>query len=290
MGRNNDFNGGPPGKKKKRGKSSGRECFFDFYAELFSSRWPELLKALTGEESKPSFSAGLLKPYHLSAASIAVAKALPVSGKTDILDMCAAPGGKTLVLASGMDAGSKLTANEFSRARRARLRKVLDEYLPPDKLGNISVSGYDGARWSRYDRLCFDSILLDAPCSSERHVLADESSLAQWTPSRVRNLAVKQWSLLSGAWLLLRPGGTLVYSTCALSPLENGGVVDRLLRKYGNASVSLPGEDFFSDPMLNGVFPEYSGTGISILPDTSGGAGPIFFSVIKKTGEDYSPE
>lgn len=278
----NNKPGGTKIKGMKKLPVSGPDGFYEFYSGIFRERWPVLLDALTKEETKPPFTSGLLKPYHLSAASIASASALLVEGKTDILDMCAAPGGKTLVIASRMDEGAKLTANEFSRARRARLKKVLDEYLPGEKAGRISVTGYDGTRWSRYERACFDCILLDAPCSSERHVLSDKTCLSQWTPSRIKNLAVKQWALLSGAWLLLRPGGSLVYSTCALSPRENGEVVEKLLDKYNDAVLCLPEKEFFSNPLMVGICPEYTSSGINILPDTSCGAGPMFFSVIRK--------
>lgn len=264
---------------------AGRDAFLGFYAGLFGGRWRPLCDALSREERKTPYTDSLLKPYYLSAASIAVAAALDVRGAADILDMCAAPGGKTVVLATLMDRDAKLTANEFSRARRSRLRRVVEEHLPADRAAAVTVSGYDGARWSRYARSCFDRILLDAPCSSERHVLSDESALSLWTPARIKNLAVKQWSMLSGAWLLLRSGGRLVYSTCALSRHENDCIVEKLLGKYPDAEVRLPGEAFFSgNPLLSEIQPEYGLFGVRILPDTSRGAGPMFFSVVCKRG------
>ena len=62
---------------------------------------------------------------------------------------------------------------------------------------------------------------LDVPCSSERHVFADEKYLDMWSPSRIKSLAIEQWALLSSAYRLLRNDGFLLYSTCALNPKEN---------------------------------------------------------------------
>ncbi len=263
------------------------EAFSSFYAALFPGRWEKLAAALAAEEPKIAFSEGLLKPYYMSAASVAAAKALfPCNSRdmpenTRVLDMCAAPGGKTLVLASAMGETWELVANEFSAARRRRLVAVLDEYLPPEKRQCVRVTGFDGARWSRYERECFDFILLDAPCSSERHVMADRKSLAQWTAARVKNLAARQWSLLSGAWLLLKPAGRLVYSTCALSPAENSGVVERLLKKYPDSCLRFPPEAFFAQVSAK-ICPEAFDCGTGIFPDTSCGIGPIFFSILEK--------
>ncbi len=263
------------------------DSFSSYYASLFHERWEKLASALLAEEPKVAFSQGLLKPYYMSAASIAAARALLPVGYSSfcdnacILDMCAAPGGKTLVLASIMGEGCTLVANELSATRRRRLVNVLDEYLLPEKRLHVRVTGFDGARWSRHQRECFDFILLDAPCSSERHVLFDKKSLSQWSKARVKSLAIRQWALLSGAWLLLKRGGRLVYSTCALTYAENSGVVERLLKKYPDSKLYFPPSGFFSNISIK-MQSEESSCGVSIFPDKSCGIGPMFFSVLEK--------
>ena len=262
-------------------------AFSSYYKEIFAGRWEALAAALSEQEPKASYSSGLLKPYRMSYASIAAAAALFFGKEAPrremrILDLCAAPGGKSLVIASMMSEGSELVANELSAARRRRLVAVLDGHLPEEKRRQVRVTGFDGARWSRYERECFDRILLDAPCSSERHVMADAKSLAQWSPARVKSLAARQWALLSGAWLLLRPGGRLVYATCALTPAENGYVVERLLRKYPDSSLSFPPPSFFGQISAS-IHAESDGYGSLILPDASGGIGPIFFAIAEKS-------
>ncbi|TFG81709.1 MAG: 16S rRNA methyltransferase, partial [Spirochaetales bacterium] len=199
----------------------------------------------------------------------------PESGQ--VLDACAAPGGKTLVLASRLPAGASILANELSSDRRRRLVDVLDSRLPADRRCRVTVSGFDaaaaGGRTSERNR--FPAILLDAPCSSERHVLADPKALEAWTPARVKFLSRRQWSLLSSAFLMLAPGGSLVYATCALSPEENDGPVARLLKKYGNA-VKL-------DPLVPESGAERTEYGILFLPDRSAGAGPLYISRLAKS-------
>ena len=281
-------------KKKRQAafspKSGIPSDFSSFYASLFPGRWEALAAALLAEESKAFFSDGLIKPYCMSYASLAAARALFLGKEKEmtdsprILDMCAAPGGKTLVLASSMGQGFELVANELSASRRRRLIAVLDEHLPEEKRRRVRVTGFDGARWSRHEREAFDFILLDAPCSSERHVMASKKSLTQWTPARIRNLAARQWALLSGAWLLLKPAGRLVYSTCALAPAENSGVAKRLLKKYPESRLCLPPASFFAEVSAK-IHPEELDCGIGIFPDASCGIGPIFFSVIEKKGE-----
>jgi 16S rRNA (cytosine1407-C5)-methyltransferase len=249
--------------------------FESYYAALYGSRWKALRESLLAEHDPVPYDAGLVKPYRLDRASALAALALDLPAEGAILDACAAPGGKTLVIATRMGPRSTLLANELSGERRRRLAKVLDEHLPPELRERVRVAGFDaaaaGGRASERGR--FAAILLDAPCSSERHVLASERALAAWTPARPRFLARRQWALLSSAFLLLQSGGSLVYATCALSPEENDAVAARLLEKYG-------GEALSEGP----AFAEGEATqhGRLILPDRSGGMGPMYVARFRK--------
>jgi 16S rRNA (cytosine1407-C5)-methyltransferase len=137
------------------------------------------------------------------------------------------------------------------------------------------VSGFDAAALAgRKSEHCrFAAILLDAPCSDEAHVLRSEFALKRWTPARPRFLAKRQWALLSAAFLLLAPGGSLVYVTCAVSREENDGVASRLLKKYGDlAALDRPG---FAEG-------EETESGRVILPDRENGIGPMFVARFRK--------
>jgi 16S rRNA (cytosine1407-C5)-methyltransferase len=257
-------------------KKQGLEAFDLWYAARFGGRWPCLRESLLEPAEPVPYGEGLAKPYLLDRASILAALTLTLPDEGCVLDACAAPGGKSLVIASRMGAHVTLLSNELSGERRRRLVNVLDEHLNEKTRTRVTVSGYaasaSGGRPSERNR--FDAILLDAPCSSERHVLQDQHALSQWTPARPRSLAQRQWALLSSAFLMLKAGGALVYSTCALSEEENDHAVSRLLEKYG-AEVLL--ED---PPFTEGEETKY---GRIILPDTSNNMGPMFVAKITKT-------
>jgi 16S rRNA C967 or C1407 C5-methylase (RsmB/RsmF family) len=249
--------------------------FDDYYADIFQGRWPALRAALREQPAPAAFSRGLLVPYYLDAASLAAALALGESGRGRVLDMCAAPGGKTLVLASTLKAEGAITANERSADRRRRLRQVLDAHLPLELRSRVSVTGHDAARWGLYEQNVYDSVLLDAPCSSERHIILNPKYLDSWSPARVRHLAQQAYAMLLAALAAAVPGGRVLYSTCALCDEENDGVVRRARERLPDSFTILETDC--------GIPSEKTLFGRKILPDTANGAGPIYFALLKKT-------
>ena len=278
--------------KQKSGKEklSGPDGFEQYYSALYGERWQALKESFAGEGSAVEYKVpGAEKSYFLDSASVLAALCLPLEGAEEILDLCAAPGGKTLVLASRMPVDARLSSNERSPERKHRLSVVVETCLPPSISERVKTSCSDGATWCTRQTECFDRILLDAPCSSERHVIADPKYLNSWSPSRIKTVTTEQWALLSSAYRLLRPQGILLYSTCALCPEENDGMIERLYKKFnkdGQAFTLLePAPDLsqisaFADITL----PEYEKTeyGYMILPDKQKGAGPIYFSIVRK--------
>ena len=289
-------------KNKEKDLNRGSQGFNSYYKEIFGDRWEVLKEALLKESVPVSYNLskikgeedGELRTYYLDDASILAAFSLPLKGAEEILDLCAAPGGKTLVISSLMDEDSKLTSNERSAERKHRLSKVVEEHIPSRIKENITVTCSDGAVWCKTKSNCFDRILLDAPCSSERHVLQDEKYLAQWSPARIKTLSMEQWALLSSAYRMLKDNGILLYSTCALAPKENDEVIERLFKKFDNCvNLSFESEKYqnlkndeaklqlFTD---NVSLPDFERTkyGYQTLPDKQNGAGPIYFSIIMK--------
>lgn len=275
---------------QKKEVLSGAQGFESYYNSLLGERWASLKESFFNQKQPAEyFIPGSQKSYFLDSASILAALCLPLKGAENILDMCAAPGGKTLVLASRMDVDAKLSSNERSPDRKHRLDVVVNECLPPQISERITTSCSDGATWCKRQSECFERILLDAPCSSERHVIADPKYLNSWSPSRIKTVTTEQWALLSCAYRLLAPEGILLYSTCALCPAENDGMIERLYKKFnrdGNAfsllepCVSIEEIEKFTKINL----PSFEKTeyGYQIMPDKQGGAGPIYFCIIKK--------
>ncbi|MDR0587014.1 MAG: 16S rRNA methyltransferase [Treponema sp.] len=244
--------------------------FEDYYKAIYGERWKHLRKALL--ETSPSFpftGSFIVSPYYMDPASVRAAESLRLAENGTIFDACAAPGGKSLVIAASLPRSAFLMANELSRERRRRLLNVLDSHLSSEARARVTVSGFDAASLGgKADyRERFSGVFLDAPCSSERHVIQNEKALSRWTAARPRFLAQRQWALLSSCFLMLKPGASLVYATCAISAEENDGVAEKLLAKYKSGAALDPPD-----------FPEGEQTGFGriILPDRSGGSGPMY--------------
>ena len=147
-----------------------------------------------------------------------------------ILDLAAAPGGKTLQLAGMMRNQGKISAVESVRSRFFRLRANLEAH----GVSNVKTYLRDGTRVWKHCPELFDRVLLDAPCSSEGRFNAHEpSTYAYWSKRKIREMQRKQKRLLFSALQCLKPGGILVYSTCAFAPEENEGMIQALLEKFG---------------------------------------------------------
>ncbi|MCH2137046.1 MAG: RsmB/NOP family class I SAM-dependent RNA methyltransferase [Phycisphaerales bacterium] len=163
-----------------------------------------------------------------SAASMAAACALTPQPGEDVLDLCAAPGGKTALLHRLMQGQGRLVANDASRRRLDRLRDQLQQL----GIEGVQILNREGAALANELPNCFDRVLVDAPCSgSGRWHGGDPTAWSTWTPSTPKSLARRQVGLVSAACTMVRPGGRVVYSTCTLAPEENEGVLDRLLSK-----------------------------------------------------------
>jgi len=281
--------------------SKGPQAFEDFYSAIWGGRWPALRSAMAGPAPQASWSESLSEPYLMDPASVLAALALGRPQAEACLDMCAAPGGKSLVIASRMR-DSILVANERSPERMGRLKRVLDRHLPGPLRSSVQVRQGDAARLCRSRPASFGRILLDAPCSSERHVMASERHLSLWSRSRAASLTYSQWALLGSARLLLRLGGRLVYSTCSINPAENQDMAQRLLSRRGSGIQALdaraltraeledlpPGLTESLGAVLDAA--EDAGPGIMILPDRAGpGAGPMFIAVFEKTLAEEDP-
>jgi 16S rRNA C967 or C1407 C5-methylase (RsmB/RsmF family) len=263
------------------------EAFDRFYREMYPARWEDLKKALLKEGSHAELAKGLLKPYYLNPASLAPVELLFSNGMNnhalECLDMCAAPGGKTLAIALTMPAGSSLVSNDRSSARRSRLHQVINSSLPEELCSQIRISGHDASKWGLYEQNRYDRILLDAPCSSEEHVLKDPKYLAQWSVSRTKVLAANQYAMLAAALTALKPGGILVYSTCSVSQLENDAVIEKLLNKAERSKNGKKKIGFsFEIQTVSWKKGEATEYGWQIWPDQAPGYGPIYLSKIKK--------
>ena len=172
----------------------------------------------------PAFHAGAY--YVQEASSQLVGHLLRGAGALGarILDLCAAPGGKTTLYASLVGPDGLVVANEIDR-RRAR---VLADNVRKWGTGNTVVTSNEPAQLARFENR-FDIVAVDAPCSGEGMFRKDPQARAEWSEGSVRLCAARQAEILRAAWAALRPGGTLVYSTCTFNRTEDEGVLEELL-------------------------------------------------------------
>jgi len=169
--------------------------------------------------------------YPMNASSLLPVLSLNAGAGDLVLDACAAPGGKAMFIDDLLDRKGHLIANDLSSFRRGTMRKIFQDY---DK-EHIEVWGQKAETLFYKYPDYFDKILVDTPCSSEKHILNDKKELKKWSENRVKTLAKRQKNLLNSVWRALKPGGELVYSTCAVTPEENEQVVDSFLKNNPNA-------------------------------------------------------
>ncbi len=166
--------------------------------------------------------------YIQEAASMIPPLALDPQPGEKILDMCAAPGSKTTQIAQYMKNKGILIANDYKGDRLQSLGINLQRI----GLTNSIITLMQG-QW--FKDIEFDRILVDAPCSGTGTIRKSLKTLKIWNPNMVKRLAGTQRQLIDKAFNCLKPGGTMVYSTCTLEPEEDEAIIHFLLEKYPNA-------------------------------------------------------
>ena len=142
-----------------------------------------------------------------------------------VLDLAAAPGGKTTALAALMRGGGLLVANEIKDKRVGHLAVNVERW----GAGNVAITNETPERLADHFGAFFDRVLVDAPCSGEGMFRKDMGARRDWSPEMVAGCAIRQRNILRVAAKLVRPGGYLLYSTCTFAPEEDEEVIAMLL-------------------------------------------------------------
>ena len=153
-----------------------------------------------------------------------------------LLDAAAAPGSKTTQIAALMDNQGLLIANELSSSRL----KVLHSNLMRCGVKNAALTHFDAGVFGSWLTESVDAILLDAPCSGEGAIRKDDQAMKNWSEASVITIANTQKTLIESAFYALKPGGTLIYSTCTLNQQENQAVCQHLLDTFADDVEILP--------------------------------------------------
>lgn len=186
-----------------------------------------------------------------------------------VLDLCAAPGSKTGQLAALMENEGEVVAVEKVRSRFYKLRANMEAQ------GATCVTTWigDGARVWQAETEAFDRVLLDAPCSTEGRFLAgDPETTRYWSRRKIKEMRTKQRRLLFSAVMALRPGGTLVYSTCTFAPEENEGTLAKALKTFGDAI-----------EIVDAGLPETGPVAASVMPGLAEWNGRAFPEAVRRS-------
>lgn len=166
--------------------------------------------------------------YIQEPSAMAVAEVLAPESGERILDLCAAPGGKSTQIAGRMQGQGLLVSNEVI-GERAR---VLSQNVERMGISNCVVCSEKPERMAALFPAFFDRVLVDAPCSGEGMFRKDEAAAGEWSLEAVKLCADRQAMILEEAAKMVKPGGVLTYSTCTFSPEENEGTISAFLRAH----------------------------------------------------------
>jgi len=227
--------------------------------------------------SDPHYHAGVYYPQEASSMFIDyVIKGLKQNFNfNSILDLSAAPGGKTLILSDNFNKDEIIVANEVIHKRSLILRENVIRW----GCNNVMITNNDPAYFTKAG-LQFDLILVDAPCSGEGMFRKEPESIANWSIDNVNLCSSRQKRILSDIISCLSPNGVLVYSTCTFNTSENEENVKWLLDEHGltNLSINVNPEWNIQPSVLNGV------EGYRFYPHKLNGEG-LFVSLLQKTNE-----
>ena len=194
-----------------------------------------------------------------------------------MLDLCAAPGGKSTLARSVLPEGSRLVSNEPIRGRAQVLEENVTKWGYPD---HIVTNRYP--KDFRKSKQQFDVILTDVPCSGEGMFRKDEGAIAEWSLQKVEQCQRLQREIVSDAWECLAPGGLLIYSTCTFNTLENEENIKWILENF-DAEV-LPVHTEAEWNIQGSILPDFIAPIYRFIPGLTRGEG-LFMAVLRKGGK-----
>ena len=207
------------------------------------------------QESRPG-----RHPYHEAGvyyiqepSAMAVVSLLDPKPGERVLDLCAAPGGKTTHIASRLNGKGLLVSNEIHPARA----KILSQNVERMGIGNAIVTNEDSGSLAEFFPEFFDCMVVDAPCSGEGMFRKDEQARHEWSEANVRLCAERQQEILDNAAKMLKPGGRMVYSTCTFAPEEDEDGIAAFLERHPEFSVVCLEKDEVPEGLSSG-HPEWS--------------------------------
>lgn len=222
----------------------------------------------------PAFWGGAYYPQE--ASSMIVGEIVRSLSPRRVLDLCAAPGGKTTHIASVLADDAVLVSNEVISGRARTLVDNVQRW----GMANVVVTSCQPKSFSRFSGY-FDLMVADVPCSGEGMFRKDSEAVAQWSSEMVNMCAARSRTILSDAWNALSPGGYVIFSTCTFNPMEDEDMVGYIAEVLGAEYIP-----------LDGFVPEGAvsrGAGYHFFPHRLKGEG-FFVALLRKTSDiEYEP-
>lgn len=239
------------------------------------------------EEEKPG-----KHPYHAAGlyyvqepSAMAVASSLGIKKGDRVLDLCAAPGGKSTQAASYLEGEGVLVANEIE-GKRAR---ILSENIERCGIKNAIVTNNSPDELEKHFLGYFDRIIVDAPCSGEGMFKKEEAAIDEWSLENVIRCSIRQKNILESAEKMLKPGGYLIYSTCTFSLEENEMIIEDFLNKHNNFKIAeIDKKDGFSRGFYDLVNNIELRKSIRLFPHKLRGEGHFMCLLQKQDGDNWS--
>lgn len=193
-----------------------------------------------------------------------------------MLDLCAAPGGKSTALRAALPAGSVLVSNEPMRQRAQILSENIQKWGWAD---SIVTNNYPAD--FRKARLMFDAILCDVPCSGEGMFRRDEATIGEWSLQNVEKCWQLQRQIVADAWQCLRPGGIMIYSTCTFNTRENEENIRWMQQEYDAEILPVAIDDHWH--ITGSLLQGFEGPVYRFIPGITRSEG-LFVCVLRKSG------
>lgn len=197
-------------------------------------------------------------PYHMAGlfyfqepSAMSAVEGLPVEKGDYVLDLCAAPGGKSTQAGAILGGSGLLVSNEIVKKRA----DILSENIERFGLSNVIVTNETPQRLADKYEGFFDKIIVDAPCSGEGMFRKEPQAVTEWSIEHTESCGVRQQHILDCAVKMLKPGGYIIYSTCTFAPVENEVNAAYLIEKHGMELCAMP-----KLSMLDGGKTKWSGT------------------------------
>lgn len=259
-------------------------CPFKLYGDV---AWEKRGFYITEDKpgKHPYHAAGLY--YVQEPSAMAVVPSLGIKPGYKVLDLCAAPGGKSTQAAAYLQGQGFLVVNEIEPKRA----KVLSENIERMGIRNAVVTNNSPQQLEKVFEGYFDRIIVDAPCSGEGMFKKEEAAIQDWSQEAVEGCAIRQKEIIESAGAMLKPGGLMVYSTCTFSTEENEGIIGGFLKKNPNFVIE-------NIPKENGFVPGFTqyGEGFSmegaarLFPHKVKGEGHFLCLLRKTSGSEGNQE